>query len=85
MVAEARTTLEMVTAAIDPGLAASGRLAWARAEAQVALETAHVVGITAVPWSDTRLSMATENCTLWATENCTLRGDTSRAERTFSR
>ena len=31
------------------------------------------------------LSMATENCTLLAAENCTLRGDTSRAERTFSR
>ena len=58
MVAEARTTLEMVTAAIDPGLAASGRLAWARAEAQVALETAHVAGITAVPWSDTRYPTA---------------------------
>ena len=33
----------------------------------------------------TSMSMATENCTLLATENCTLRGDTSRAERTFSR
>ena len=35
--------------------------------------------------SQHRVSMATENCTLLATENCTLRGDTSRAERTFSR
>ena len=31
------------------------------------------------------LSMATENCTLLATENCTLRGESCRAERTFSR
>ena len=30
------------------------------------------------------VSMATENCTLLATENCTLRGETSRAEWTFS-
>ena len=32
-----------------------------------------------------RLSMATENCTLLATENCTRRGESCRAERTFSR
>ena len=31
------------------------------------------------------LSMVTENCTLLATENCTLRGESCRAERTFSR
>ena len=31
------------------------------------------------------LSMATENCTLWATENCTLRGESCRAAGTFSR
>ena len=31
------------------------------------------------------LSMATENCTLLATENCTRRGESCRAERTFSR
>ena len=37
------------------------------------------------PGIDGDVSMATENCTLLATENCTLRGDTSRAERTFSR
>ena len=49
-----RATLETVAAAIDPGLASSGRLARARAAARVALETAHAGGITAVPWSDTR-------------------------------
>ena len=32
-----------------------------------------------------KLSMATENCTLWATENCTLRGESCRAAGTFSR
>ena len=47
-------TLETVVAAIDPGLAASGRLAGACAAAQGALETAQAGGITAVPWSDTR-------------------------------
>ena len=31
------------------------------------------------------VSMATENCTLLATENCTRRGESCRAERTFSR
>ena len=32
-----------------------------------------------------KVSMATENCTLLATENCTRRGESCRAERTFSR
>ena len=58
MVVGARATLETVAAAIDPGLAASGRLDRARAAAQIALETAHAGGITAVPWSDTRYPMA---------------------------
>ena len=31
------------------------------------------------------VSMVTENCTLLATENCTRRGESCRAERTFSR
>ena len=58
MAAGPRATLETVTAAIDPGLAAAGRLARARVAAQVALETAHVSGITVVPWSDTRYPTA---------------------------
>ena len=58
MVEGARATLETVAAAIDPGLAASGRLDRARAAAQIALETAHAGGITAVPWSDTRYPTA---------------------------
>ena len=54
----ARTPLETVAAAIDPGLAAPGRLASARAAAQVALEAAHAGGIIAVPWSDSRYPTA---------------------------
>ena len=50
--------LATVVAAIDPGLAARGRLARARAAAQGALEAAHAGGITAVPWSDTRYPTA---------------------------
>ena len=53
-----RATLETVVAAIDPRLAASGRLARARAAARGALETAHVGGIIPVPWSDTRYPTA---------------------------
>ena len=37
------------------------------------------------PLEHPALSMATENCTLLATENCTRRGESCRAERTFSR
>ena len=53
-----RSTLETVTAAIGPGVAVAGRLARARASAQVALETARVAGITVVPWSDARYPTA---------------------------
>ena len=58
MGAGCRATFETVVSAIDPGLAASGRLARARAAAQGALEAAHAGGITAVPWSDTRYPTA---------------------------
>ena len=58
MGAGCRATLETVVSTIDPGLAASGRLARARAAAQGALEAAHAGGITAVPWSDTRYPTA---------------------------
>ncbi len=51
-------TLDTVVAAIDPGFAASGRLATARAAAQAALEAAHAGGITAVSWADTRYPTA---------------------------
>ena len=58
MEAGSRATLDTVVADIDPGLAASGRLARARASAQGALETARAGGITVVPWSDTRYPTA---------------------------
>ena len=58
MVEASHATLETVAAAIDPGFAASGRLTKARVAAEVALETARVAGITAVPWSDTRYPTA---------------------------
>ena len=51
-------TLDAAVAAIDPGLAASGRLTRARAAAHAALETADAAGIVAVPWSDTRYPTA---------------------------
>ena len=51
-------TLDTVVAAIDPGFAASGRLATARAAAQAALEAANAGGITAVSWADTRYPTA---------------------------
>ena len=54
----AEATLDLVVAGIDPGLAASGRLAGARAAALGALETAGTCGISAVPWSDTRYPIA---------------------------
>ena len=53
-----RATFDTAIAAIDPGLAARGRLASARAAAQGALEAAHAGGITAVPWSDIRYPTA---------------------------
>lgn len=58
MGAECHASLATVAAPINPGLAARGRLAWARAAAQGALEAAHAGGITAVPWSDTRYPRA---------------------------
>ena len=48
-----RASLDTVVAAIDPGLATSGRLSRARAAAQGALGRARASGITIVPWSDT--------------------------------
>ncbi len=51
-------TLDVVVAAIDPGLAGSGSLTKARAVAHRVLETADVTGIVAVPWSDTRYPTA---------------------------
>ena len=51
-------SLETVTAVIDAGLAAPGRLGRARAAARVALEAAHAGGIVAVPWSDRRYPTA---------------------------
>ena len=57
MGAGCRATLETVVAAIDPGLAASGRLAKAP-RGGPGCARSRAGGITAVPWSDTRYPTA---------------------------